>query len=199
MIEKFKNVLKKELLIGIDDIDLINLYKAKDLIVESEKNGGRVHVTGIGKPSYVAGYIASLLSSIGTSSYELHGTEAVHGSSGQVKPQDVVIAISNSGETSELIATVNTLKKNGAKIISCTGNKNSWLSLNSDVCLIAKVNEEGDILNKAPRCSILLEIIVLQLLSIALQEHNKLDLEKYLSFHPGGNLGKITKDELMEL
>jgi arabinose-5-phosphate isomerase len=80
------------------------------LILDAEAAGGRVHVTGIGKPGHIAGYIASLLSSTGTPAYELHGTEAVHGSSGQVCPGDVVIAISNSGETAELKATVNTVK-----------------------------------------------------------------------------------------
>ena len=84
-------------------------------------------MTGIGKPGHVAGYAASLLSSTGTPTYELHGTECVHGSAGQVVPGDVVIAISNSGETAELKATVETLKNNGAKIISVTGKPESWL------------------------------------------------------------------------
>ena len=98
-----------------DHIDTEALAAAKELILEAEKNHNRVHVTGIGKPGHVAGYVASLLSSTGTPTYELHGTECVHGSAGQVMPGDVVIAISNSGETMELKATVETLKNNGAK------------------------------------------------------------------------------------
>ena len=82
------------------------------------RTGGRVHVTGIGKPGHVSGYAASLFSSTGTPTYELHGTECVHGSAGQVLSGDVVIMHSNSGETGELKATVTCLRKNGAKIIA---------------------------------------------------------------------------------
>lgn len=72
---------------NIEDMDMESIERAAHIIMESEKQGGRIHVTGIGKPGHVAGYIASLLSSTGTSAYELHGTEAVHGSSGQVKKE----------------------------------------------------------------------------------------------------------------
>ncbi|MEG0403965.1 MAG: SIS domain-containing protein [Anaerorhabdus sp.] len=193
-LELFLSTIKKEVEENIESINKENLNKAASIILESEKQGGRLHVTGIGKPGHVAGYVASLLSSTGTSAYELHGTEAVHGSSGQVKPGDVVIAISNSGETSELKATVETLIKNGAHVISCTGNENSWLSKHSEVCLVAHVNQEGGPLNKAPRASILSEILVLQALSIILQENKKLDLNDYVKWHPGGSLGQSIRD-----
>lgn len=196
MIEKFKDIITNELIKGISNLDLINLKKASDLILECEKKGGRVHVTGIGKPGHVAGYIASLLSSTGTSAYELHGTEAIHGSCGQVKAGDVVIAISNSGQTSELIATVRALINNGAIIIACTRNANSWLAINSQICLIARCEQEGDLLNKAPRCSVLLEIVVLQALSIYLQQAHGLDLKTYAKFHPGGSLGEQSRLEI---
>lgn len=189
-IKKFIDNIKIELGKNIDSLDIETIDAAAEIIMESEKNGGRVHVTGIGKPGHVAGYIASLLSSTGTSAYELHGTEAVHGSSGQVKSGDVVIAISNSGETEELKSTVTTLKENGAKIICCTGNPNSWLSKNSLVTLIAHVDIEGDSLNKPPRASILSEILILQCLSLVLQNKKKLDLNQYVKWHPGGSLGK---------
>lgn len=196
MIEKYKEIVKKELLSGIDGLDIDSLFIARDLILESEKYGGRVHITGIGKPGHVAAYVASLLSSTGTCAYELHGTEAVHGSSGQVKAGDVVIAISNSGQTTELLATVHTLIKNGAKIIACTRNCESELAKVSQVCLVAKCDEEGGPLNKAPRSSVLMEMIVLQALSILLQEAKQLDLKTYVSFHPGGSLGQMGREEL---
>ena len=145
--------------------------RAVELIQACEKNNGRVHITGIGKPSYVAGYIASLMSSTGTPAYVLHGTEAVHGSSGQVREGDVVIAISNSGETAELKATITTVKNNGAKIISVTGNPDSWLAKEGDAFLFAGVKREGDTLNRAPRASILAETLVLQGLSMILQDN----------------------------
>jgi len=161
------------------------------LIQESRDNGGRVHITGIGKPAHVAVYIASLLSSTGTPCYVLHGTEAVHGSSGQVIPGDVVICISNSGETAELKATVTALKNNGAKIIGVTGNMDSWLAKESDTCLFAGVQQEGGALNRAPRTSILAEILILQGLSILLQNAADITPEQYVRWHPGGTLGKL--------
>ncbi|RRJ61981.1 SIS domain-containing protein [Paenibacillus oralis] len=190
---EFLAILHSEISTFIALIDEAALEQARDLIFKAEKNHGRVHVTGIGKPGHVAGYTASLLSSTGTPTYELHGTEAVHGSSGQVVPGDVVIAISNSGETEELKATVETLKSNGAKIISVTGNKDSWLASKGDVVLFAGVGFEGDKLNKPPRASIAAEIILLQSLSVLLQEERDLTPEKYVKWHPGGALGKSVK------
>lgn len=164
------------------------------------KNKKRVRVIGIGKPSRVSKYIASLLSSTGTPAYVLDGTEAVHGSSGQVVAGDVVIAISNSGETKELKATVHTLKENDAKIISITGNPQSWLAQQGDAVLIAAVENEGDNLNKPPRASILAEVVVLQALSILLQEEEQLTPEQYLKWHPGGAIGgSLEQDKLSSL
>ena len=96
---KFTDIAMQELQSFTQNMDMAALEQAKALILEAETAHHRVHVTGVGKPGHVAGYIASLLSSTGTPAYELHATEAVHGSSGQVLAGDVVIAISNSGET----------------------------------------------------------------------------------------------------
>lgn len=197
-IKTFLDIETNEIQNFIDQIDEASLINARDLILEAECNKNRVHVTGIGKPGHVAGYIASLLSSTGTPAYELHGTEAVHGSSGQVQEGDVVIAISNSGETNELKATVETLKRNGAKIISVTGNPDSWLAKQGDAYLFAGVKQEGDDLNKPPRSSILAEIIILQCLSILLQNEKHLDPKQYVKWHPGGSLGKSIKETLKE-
>ena len=197
-IKTFLDIETNEIQNFIDQIDEASLINARDLILEAERNKNRVHVTGIGKPGHVAGYIASLLSSTGTPAYELHGTEAVHGSSGQVQEGDVVIAISNSGETNELKATVETLKRNGAKIISVTGNPDSWLAKQGDAYLFAGVKQEGDDLNKPPRSSILAEIIILQCLSILLQNEKHLDPKQYVKRHPGGSLGKSIKETLKE-
>lgn len=197
-IKTFLDIETNEIQHFIDQIDEASLISARDLILEAEHNKNRVHVTGIGKPGHVAGYIASLLSSTGTPAYELHGTEAVHGSSGQVQDGDVVIAISNSGETNELKATVETLKRNGAKIISVTGNPDSWLAKQGDAYLFAGVKQEGDDLNKPPRSSILAEIIILQCLSILLQNEKHLDPKQYVKWHPGGSLGKSIKETLKE-
>ena len=143
----------------------------------------------------MAEYGASLLSSTGTPTYFLHGTEAVHGSCGQLIPGDVVIAISNSGETQELKATVSAIRNNGCKVIAVTGELDSWLASQSDVALFAGVGQEGDPLNRAPRISILVENIVLQRLSLLLQVYRKLDPVQYVKWHPGGALGRLREGE----
>jgi arabinose-5-phosphate isomerase len=168
--------------------------RAVELILQAEQRGGRVHVTGVGKPEHVATYIASLLNSTGTPAYFLHGTEAVHGSAGQVLPGDVVIAISNSGETQELKETVATVKRIGAHIIGVSGQPQSWLARHSDVFLYAGVTHEGDPLNLPPRASVLAEIYVLAALSVALQVEKGLTRQQYHLLHPKGRLGQLSSD-----
>lgn len=193
-VTEFLGIARSSLDEYVSGIDFEALSAAKGLILAAERAGGRLHVTGIGKPGHVSGYAASLFSSTGTPAYELHGTECVHGSAGQVRPGDVVIAISNSGETAELKATVSCLKGNGAKIIALTGNPQSWLARQGDVALIAGVAQEGDSMNKPPRASILAEIIELQCLSILLQNEFGLDPKQYVKWHPGGALGASIRD-----
>lgn len=188
-INQFLNICQQSLHECVLAIDTNALSQAKDLIHAAEQTHGRLHVMGIGKPGHVASYVASLFSSIGTPCYELHGTECVHGSSGQVRPEDIVIAISNSGETKELKASVLCLKVNGVRIIGVTSNPDSWLAKEATVALIAGVKQEGDALNKPPRASILAEIIELQCLSILLQNTYGLTPQQYVKWHPGGSLG----------
>ncbi|MGI5977334.1 MAG: DUF2529 family protein [Candidatus Limivicinus sp.] len=171
------------------------LEAAAKLILEAEANNNRVHISGIGKPAHIAGYAASLFSSTGTPAYFLHGTEAVHGSCGQLMPGDVVIFISNSGETAEMKATVTAVKDNGCRVIGISGNENSWLASMSDVHIRAAVEQEGGPLNRAPRCSILAETIVLQALSVLLQSEAKVSPRQYVKWHPGGSLGHLRKGE----
>ncbi|PYG87957.1 arabinose-5-phosphate isomerase [Ruminiclostridium sufflavum DSM 19573] len=196
ILNNFVNISLNEIEALKNEINFEVYEKAAELIIAAEDIGNRVHITGIGKPGHVAGYIASLMSSTGTPTYELHGTEAVHGSSGQVKAGDVVIAISNSGETSELKATVATLKENGAKVIAVTGKKESWLAKEADIFLYAGVKNEGDPLNRAPRASILAEVFVLQILSLLLQCKKNITPQQYVKWHPGGALGQLRTNEV---
>ncbi len=192
----FINQTKEQSLKTLENID-IDMYKdAVELILDAEANNNRVHITGIGKPAHIGGYIASLMSSTGTAAYELHGTEAVHGSCGQVRTGDVVIAISNSGNTAELMATVDALKANGAKVIGVSGNENSLLAQASDVLLRASVANEGGPLNRAPRNSILAEIMVLQGLTVALQSIKNITPQQYVTWHPNGALGQLRSGEI---
>ena len=168
---------------------------AARLILDSQAQGGRIHVTGIGKCGHVATYVASLMSSTGNPAYYLHGTEAVHGSCGQLTAGDVVIAISNSGETSELKATVLAVKNNGCKVIGVSGGAESWLAKNTDAFLFAGVRAEGGPMNRAPRNSVLAEMLTLQALSVALQAEKNWDPIRYVRCHPGGALGALREGE----
>ncbi len=189
-IDRYLDVVRTEMDHAVSSMDLNALIAAAELIEEAETHGNRVHVSGIGKPGHLAGYIASLFSSTGTPTYFLHGTEAVHGSLGQLRKGDAVIFISNSGETEEMKAAVLGILNNGCKVIGVTGNESSWLAQHSEVHLLAHVNDEGGPLNKAPRTSILAETMVLQALSIILQKHEDIDVKQYVTWHPGGMLGK---------
>lgn len=169
--------------------------EAAQIIWDAQANGNRIHITGIGKPAHIAGYMASLMSSTGTPTYFLHGTEAVHGSCGQLVPGDVVICISNSGETAEMKATAMAIRNNGCKVIGVTGNPESWLAKFSDTHLTAHIDNEGGPLNRAPRASILSETLVLQGLSVILQEKRAITPQEYVMRHPGGSLGKLRENE----
>ena len=168
---------------------------AAQLILDAQAKGNRFHITGIGKPGHVSTYMASLFSSTGNPCYFLHGTGAVHGSCGQLVAGDVVICISNSGETGELKATVQAIKNNGCKVIGVSGNPDSWLAHESDAFLFAGIGQEGGPLNRAPRNSILAELLTLQALSVALQVENGWTPEQYVRCHPGGKLGQLREDE----
>jgi KpsF/GutQ family protein len=195
VVREFLDVALAETTESARAVDLNALNAAVTLILEAETQGGRLHITGIGKPGHVAEYMASLFSSTGTPAYFLHGTEAVHGSCGQLRAGDVVICISNSGETAEMRATATAIRNNGCKIISVTGKPDSWLARMGEVHLFAGVEEEGGPLNRAPRASILAETLVLQALSVALQEHRNLTPQEYVLRHPGGSLGVLREDE----
>ena len=194
--EHFREVVRNGMEYTIDHCNADDLNKAADLIWDAQERGNRIHVTGIGKPGHIAGYFASLLSSTGTPAYFLHGTEAVHGSCGQLVKGDVVICISNSGETQEMKVTCQAIERNGCEIIGVSGNPQSWLAKFSKVHLTAHAEEEGGPLNRAPRMSILAETYVLQALSVILQERHKQTPAEYVLRHPGGKLGEFREGEL---
>ena len=163
--------------------------KAVEMLVSCREAGNRIHVSGIGKPHYLAGYFASLLSSIGYPAYLLDGTEATHGSSGQVVPGDVAVMISYYGNPQELVKTAATLKKLGTRMIAVTGFDLSPIAKMADVHLNVYVPREGDPLGKPPRLSMLITMICLQNLSVLLQGKRNLTLEDYIQWHPNGEIG----------
>ncbi len=189
-LDHFFDVTIRELAGVAERCDREAIAAAVDLIHKAETEGGRVAVTGIGKPEHLARYAASLLSSTGTPAAFLHGTETTHGSLGQIRPGDVVIAISNSGSTEELLNAVGALESYGARLIAVTANPDSPLGRASELVLEARVDDEGGPLGLAPRASYLAENLVLMALSVALQDAKGLTREGYHRRHPGGALGK---------
>jgi D-arabinose 5-phosphate isomerase GutQ len=171
-------------------IDASAFDQAVALIDAARAEGGRVHVTGVGKPEHVARYGAALLASVGTPASFLDATETVHGSAGQVVRGDVVIAISNSGETAEVIAAVGAVKTLGAQLLAITGAPHSSLAKQAAVVLDAGVAQEGGGLGLAPRASVAAELLVVAALSAALEHARGFTRADYHARHPGGTLGK---------
>jgi len=195
VLSDFVLTAKNEVLSCLNNMPIDGLEAAANFIIDVNSRGGRVHITGIGKPGHVSGYISSLMSSTGTSTYFLHGTEAIHGSCGQLERGDVVICISNSGETMELKNTVLAIKTNGCSIIGVSGSSNSWLALQSDIHILAHVNHEGGPLDRAPRLSIIAQTLILQALTVILQARHEITLTEYVMWHPGGTLGQIRDND----
>ena len=193
--ETFVQISTEQIRQFLSQMDYAQYAPVASVILDAQSKGNRIHITGIGKPSHVANYMASLLSSTGTPTYFLHGTEAVHGSCGQLVPGDVVICISNSGETAELKATVTAILNNGCRVIAVTGNPDSWLNAHAEASLFAGVTAEGGPLNRAPRDSILAECLALQGLSVILQANRNIDPKQYVMWHPGGTLGQLRENE----
>jgi sugar/nucleoside kinase (ribokinase family)/D-arabinose 5-phosphate isomerase GutQ len=166
---------------------------ALGLLAQAREGRGRVHVTGIGKPEHLARYAASLFASTGTPAYFLHATEVVHGSAGQIHAGDVVIAISNSGGTGELLAAVGAAREMGAHVIAVTGSLGSPLAQAADAALDAGVAREGGPLGLAPRASAAAELLVLAALAAGAEHAVGLTRAEYNRRHPAGALGQRSK------
>lgn len=151
---------------------------------------GRVVVTGMGKPGIVGLKISATLSSTGTASLFLHPAEAIHGDLGRVKSNDVIIALSNSGETEEIKKLLPIIKKIGARLISFTGNCDSALARNSDVALYVGVKREACPLGLAPTASTTAMLAMGDALCVALLKEKGFKVEDFALYHPGGTLGK---------
>lgn len=151
---------------------------------------GRVVVTGMGKPGIIGQKISATLASTGTPSLSLHPAEAIHGDLGRVTKDDVVIAISNSGETEEITRLLPTIKKIGASLIALTGNRESTLAKNSDVVLDISVKEEACPLGLAPTASTTAMLAMGDALAVSLLEKKGFKISDFAFLHPGGNLGK---------
>lgn len=188
-IEQAKRVLRIEaeaissLMDRLDD----NFDRAIDIILNCT---GRVVVTGMGKSGHIGNKIAATLASTGTPALFLHPAEGVHGDLGMVTRGDVVIAISNSGETEELSRMLPSLKRLGIRIIALTGNKESTLGKNSDVVIDVGVKEEACPLGLAPTASTTATLAMGDAMAVVLLDRRGFKEEDFACYHPGGSLGK---------
>ncbi|THF61722.1 KpsF/GutQ family sugar-phosphate isomerase [Pseudothauera rhizosphaerae] len=151
---------------------------------------GRVIVTGIGKSGHVARKLAATLASTGTPAYFVHAAEAAHGDLGMITPEDVVIALSYSGSSEELLTIVPLVKRQGARLISMTGNPDSPLAREADIHLDAAVAEEACPLNLAPTASTTAALALGDALAVALLDARGFGAEDFARSHPGGALGR---------
>src|SRR5688500_13365846 len=153
-------------------------------------SSGRVIVSGVGKSGLIARKIAATLTSTGTPAAFLHPSDSVHGDLGIVGPNDVAILISKSGESDELFAMVDHLKRLGVRIVALTGDRKSGLARHADVALDASVNEEACPHDLAPTTSTTLALALGDALAVALLEEKGFKREDFARFHPGGSLGR---------
>lgn len=151
---------------------------------------GRVIVSGIGKSGHIARKIAATMASTGTPAYFVHAAEAVHGDLGMIARDDVLIALSNSGENDELLTIVPLVKRQGGKLIAITGNPASSLAREADVHLDARVDEEACPLNLAPTASTTAALALGDALAVALLDARGFGAEDFARSHPGGALGR---------
>ena len=151
---------------------------------------GKVIITGMGKSGLIGRKIAATLASTGSPSFYLHPGEAFHGDLGMISPEDVVLALSHSGETDEVLKIVPFIHSNGNVLISITSNPNSTLAKNSDLHLNTGVKEEACVLRLAPTTSTTVQLAMGDALAIALMEARKFTSMDFARLHPGGSLGR---------
>lgn len=171
-----------------------NFERACDLI---KNTSGKIIVSGVGKSGHIASKIAATMASTGTPAFFVHPSEACHGDLGMILNNDVLIAISHSGQSSELLTILPILKNRGVKIITITSNNNSSMAKIADVHLCTYVEEEAGPLNLAPTSSTTSTLVLGDALAIAVSSVKDFTREDFAKSHPGGALGKrlLVKNE----
>jgi len=189
----FINIAKQVLKIEADAVKAMsdqlddNFINACNIILQSH---GRLIVVGIGKSGHIGNKIAATFASTGTPSFFVHPSEASHGDLGMITPKDTVLAISNSGETPEILTILPIIKRMGVKLISLTGNTSSSIAKHSDASLNNEVEKEACPLNLAPTTSTTAALALGDALAMAVLEAREFDENDFARSHPGGALGK---------
>ena len=194
--QKIINRAKKTLSTEIREIKNLSKvlnYNFYNAVILLSKVKGRVIITGVGKSAHIGNKISATLTSTGTPSYFIHATEASHGDLGGIKKNDCILAISNSGETSELNNLINYSKRFDIPLISISSNSKSLLYKNSTIGIVYRKPIEACPLNLAPTSSTTISLIIGDCLAMALLELKGFKSSQFKNFHPGGNIGKDLK------
>jgi arabinose-5-phosphate isomerase len=166
------------------------------------KCNGKIVVMGIGKSGHIGSKIAATFASTGSPAFFVHPSEALHGDLGMISDNDIIIAISYSGEASEFISILPILKRQNNKIIAITGNENSSLAKLSDIALLISIDKEACPLNLAPTSSTTATLVLGDALAICLLKIRGFSSNDFAKSHPGGNLGRqltITNSDIMHI
>lgn len=199
----FKQIVKDLLLVEAKELEkaanniAFDIEKAIELIISTK---GKLIITGVGKSGLVGAKIAATLASTGTSSFFLHPTEAMHGDLGMIGKNDIVLGISYSGESEELVQILPHLKRFNIPLIAMARNPESTLAKYADVFINIKVEKEGCPLDVAPMSSTTLTMAMGDALAVCLMKRRDFKKEDFASFHPGGSLGKklfVKVDDLL--
>lgn len=186
----YKNIINKEkksINAMLDTLPLEVINKAINLIIERK---GDIVITGLGKSGLICKKLAATFSSLGTKAVFMHAAEALHGDLGMIDVQDLIIAVSHSGETDEILRMLSFAKQNLNKVIYIGGNKNSTLAKCSDISIIYDVDEEACFLNLAPTTSTTAQLIIGDAIAITLAYAQDFRKDDFSRFHPAGSLGK---------
>lgn len=199
MLEQARQVLRLEAEAVLEQVERIDEHfkAAVEMIMACP---GRTVITGMGKSGIIGRKMAATLASTGTPSFYLHPAEGIHGDLGMVTEGDVVIALSNSGETGEVLHILPSLRRIGAKLIAMVGNPNSTLAKNSDIVLNVGVSREACPLGLAPTSSTTAALAFGDALALALLSKRKFTASQFAVFHPGGSLGRrllLTVEDIM--
>ena len=164
--------------------------QAVDAILETIKNGGKVVVTGVGKNFHIGNKLVATLTSTGTPSVILHPIEAMHGDFGILSERDILLALSYSGASDELVALLQPVKRQGVKIIAMTGEFDSPLAEHSDILLSVRVEQEACPFNMAPTTSTTATLALGDALAMVLLQARGFEMKDYARLHPGGAIGR---------
>jgi len=179
-----------ELALRLDNTMLAPFSLATDLLLQSINTGSRIVITGIGKSGIIARKIAATLRSTGTQAHFLHAAEAIHGDLGMLSSGDIVVALSYSGETEELLRLLPTLKRLNAKLVAISGCSTSTLAQASDIFLDISVPTEACPLNLAPTASTTVMLALGDALALEVSRRRGWKAEDFADLHPGGRIGK---------